>query len=66
MLILIMILMAIVCLYVICVKKDSISFLLFGLCLSFIIMFIGIIIYIAKSGGFSQSQRFFLFLIPSI
>ena len=66
MLIIIMILMAIVCLYVICVKKDSISFLLLGLCLSFIIMFIGIIIYIAKSGGFSQSQRFFLFLIPSI
>ena len=66
MLIIMMILMAIVCLYVICVKKDRLSVLLLGLYLSFIMMFMGIIIYIAKSGGFSQSQRFFLFLIPSI
>lgn len=66
MLIIMMILMAIVCLYVICVKKDRLSVLLLGLYLSFIMMFMGIIIYIAKSGGFSQSQRFFLFLMPSI
>ena len=66
MLIIIIMLMAIVCLYVACVKKDSVSFLLLGLYLSFIVMFIGIIIYIAKSGGFSQSQRFFLFLIPEM
>lgn len=29
-------------------------------------MFVGIIIYISKSGGFSQLQRFYLFLIPNI
>ncbi|MEG0214783.1 MAG: HAMP domain-containing sensor histidine kinase [Hungatella sp.] len=33
-----------------------------GLCFSFICMFIGIIIYLAKTGGMSQEQKLFLFL----
>lgn len=66
MLIIITILMTLICIYVVIVKKDKMSLLLLGLGLSFLIMFIGVIIYIAKSGGYSTLQRFFLFLLPSI
>ncbi|MEG1149549.1 MAG: HAMP domain-containing sensor histidine kinase [Niameybacter sp.] len=66
MLIIITILMTLVCIYVVLVKRDSTSLLLCALCVSFIVMFVGIIIYISKSGGFSQMQRFYLFLIPKI
>lgn len=66
MLIIITILMTLVCIYVVLVKRDKASLLLLGLCASFIVMFIGIIIYISKSGGFSESQRFYLFLLPKI
>lgn len=66
MLIIITILMTLICIYVVSVKKDRMSLLLLALGLSFLIMFVGVIIYIAKSGGYSTLQRFFLFLLPSI
>lgn len=42
-------------------KRDGQTFLLLGLCFSFICMLIGIIIYLAKTGGLTQDQRVFLF-----
>jgi len=42
-------------------KRDKQTFYLAGMCFSFIIMFIGIIIYLAKTGGLSPEQKLFLF-----
>lgn len=42
-------------------KRDKRTSALLGMCFSFIIMFIGIIIYLAKTGGLSPEQKFFLF-----
>lgn len=47
-------------------KRDSQTFLLLGLCFSFICMFIGIIIYLAKTGGLTQDQKVFLFFGTAI
>ena len=42
-------------------KRDRETFFLLGMCFSFIVMFIGITIYLAKTGGLSPEQKMFLF-----
>lgn len=42
-------------------RRDRQNFFLLGMCFSFIIMFVGIIIYLAKTGGLSPEQKLFLF-----
>lgn len=42
-------------------KRDKQTLYMLGLCFSFILMFVGIIIYLAKTGGLSQAQKLFLF-----
>lgn len=42
-------------------KRDRQTLLMLGLCLSFTCMIIGIIIYIAKTGGMTREQKLFLF-----
>lgn len=42
-------------------KRDRQTFFLLGMCFSFIFMFVGIIIYLAKTGGLSSEQKLFLF-----
>ncbi len=42
-------------------KRDRQTFFLLGMCFSFIVMFIGIIVYLAKTGGLSPEQKLFLF-----
>lgn len=43
------------------VRRDKQTLLMMGLCFSFILMFVGIIIYLAKTGGLTQEQKLFLF-----
>lgn len=43
-------------------KRDRLAVYLLGLCFSFICMFVGITIYLAKTGGLSLEQKRFLFL----
>ena len=42
-------------------KRDQRTVWMLGLCFSFIFMFVGIIIYLAKTGGLSPEQKMFLF-----
>lgn len=42
-------------------RRDRQTRLLLGLCLSFSCMFVGIIIYLAKTGGLQNGQKFLLF-----
>ena len=42
-------------------KRDQQTVCLLGLCFSFIFMFVGITIYLAKTGGLSPEQKMFLF-----
>lgn len=42
-------------------KRDQKTVWLLGLCFSFIFMFVGITIYLAKTGGLSPQQKTFLF-----
>lgn len=42
-------------------RRDRQTKLLLGLCLSFFCMFVGIIIYLAKTGGLQTGQKFLLF-----
>ena len=42
-------------------KRDRQTLYMLGLCFSFIFMFIGITIYLAKTGGLSPAQKLFLF-----
>lgn len=44
-----------------CRSRDKQTMLLLGLCLSFCCMFVGIIIYQAKTGGIRSGSQFFLF-----
>ncbi len=64
MLILVMMLMVISTIIVASRRRDMLSLFLMALMASFVIMFTGAIIYIAKVGGYSKLQRTFLFLIP--
>lgn len=43
-------------------RRDKQTMLLLGLCLSFCCMFVGIIIYLAKTGGLRTGHQFFLFI----
>ena len=49
---------------VVFLRRDKQTKLLLGLCISFVCMFVGIIIYLAKTGGLQTGQKFLLFLIP--
>ncbi|GLC81435.1 sensor histidine kinase [Lacrimispora brassicae] len=42
-------------------RRDKQTRLMLGLCVSFVCMFIGIIIYLSKTGGLQTGQKFFLF-----
>ena len=42
-------------------RRDKQTKLLLGLCISFVCMFVGIIIYLAKTGGLQTGQKFLLF-----
>lgn len=42
-------------------RRDKQTGLLLGLCISFVCMFVGIIIYLAKTGGLQTGQKFLLF-----
>lgn len=64
MLVLVMLLMVISTIIVVSRRRDILSIFLMALMGSFVIMFSGAIIYIAKVGGYSRLQRTFLFLIP--
>ena len=66
MLILVMVLMIISTVIVAYRRRDTLSILLIALMGSFVTMFSGAIIYIAKVGGYSKLQRRFLFLIPEL
>ena len=46
---------------VLCVKKSEETFYLLGMCLSLLMEFSGILIFIAKKGGYSPELMQFLF-----
>lgn len=46
---------------VVFLRRDKQTKLLLGLCISFVCMFVGIIIYLAKTGGLQTGQKFLLF-----
>lgn len=66
MLFLVLVLLAVSSTALFFLKRDGQTFLLLGLCFSFICMFIGIIIYLAKTGGLTQDQKVFLFFGTAI
>lgn len=47
-------------------RRDRQSMLILGLCVSFVCMFTGIIIYLSKTGGLQSWQKFFLFFDTGI
>lgn len=47
-------------------RRDKQSKLMLGLCISFVCMFVGIIIYLAKTGGLRTNQTFLLFFDKGI
>ncbi len=47
-------------------KRDKKTLWILGLCLSYMLMFVGISIYLAKTGGLNPEQEFFLFLNKAI
>lgn len=47
-------------------KRDDQTICLLGLCFSFFCMFVGITIYLAKTGGLSPEQKIFLFFDTQI
>ena len=47
-------------------KRDEQTYCLLGLCFSFFCMFVGITIYLAKTGGLSPEQKIFLFFDTQI
>lgn len=47
-------------------RRDKQTKLLLGLCLSFVCMFVGIIIFLAKTGGLQTGQKFLLFFDTGI
>ena len=42
-------------------RRNKQTILMLGLCISFVCMFVGIIIYLAKTGGLQNGQKFLLF-----
>jgi len=61
MLFIVLLFLAVSSVILIFLKRDKQTFYLAGMCFSFIIMFVGIIIYLAKTGGLSPEQKLFLF-----
>lgn len=66
MLILIILLISLTTLATFIVHKGQKKIIFLGLGISLLTMFIGITIYIAKSGGYSNIERSFLFLLPKL
>ena len=66
MLILVLILCLATSLYVALRRKDSLSLYLLGMSVCNLVMFAGIIVYIAAIGGTAAQQREFLFLVPKL
>jgi hypothetical protein len=64
MLVMVMVLTIVAAAVVLFSRRDALSLYLCGLALSIVVMFSGAITYIAKMGGFSDTQRVFLFLVP--
>lgn len=66
MLIIALFIMFVTTLYLVFRRKDILSLYMMLICISFLLMFLGVITTIAKSGGYSQSNLAFLFLDKSI
>lgn len=66
MLIIVLLLCLLTSIYVMFRRQDNLSLYFLGMCISNILMFIGIIVYISKMGGFSSDQIKYLFLFSSI
>lgn len=47
-------------------RRNKHTILMLGLCISFVCMFVGIIIYLAKTGGLRTGQKFLLFFDSGI
>ena len=66
MLVLSMVILGLISIILLILRRDMIALYMVGMSICFIIMYIGIIIYIAKIGDFNEGQRIFLFLSPRI
>ncbi len=66
MLVLSMVILGIISIILLVLRRDIIALYMVGMSICFIIMYVGIIIYIAKIGDFNEGQRVFLFLSPKI
>ena len=66
MLIIILMLLAIISVSIIILDRNKLYFLIAGLYISCILMFIGLILFFAKSGGLSSYQQIFLFITKAI
>lgn len=66
MLIVILFLLVIVSLFILIWDKNKLYLLIACLYLSCVLMFIGLILFFAKSGGLSESQQIFLFITKGI
>lgn len=66
MLIVILFLLAIISVAILILDRNKLYFLIAGLYISCILMFMGLILFFAKSGGLSDSQQLFLFITKGI
>ncbi len=66
MLLIVLLFLAVSSLSLFFMKRDQHTVCLLGLCFSFILMFVGIMIYLAKTGGLSLEQKIFLFFDTKI
>lgn len=62
MLLIIMAFVALAALLIVFTRRDVVSLLMLGMCGSFLLMFSGVLTYVAKMGGYNDSQAAFLFL----
>ena len=51
---------------VMCLRKSRESLFLFGMCVSLMLQFSGILIFIAKKGGYTQDVLNFLYFSPQL
>lgn len=66
MLVLSILILSIVSISLFLIRRDIITFYMVAMAVCFSIMYVGIIIYIAKIGDFNEGQRKFLFLYPEL
>ena len=62
MLLIVMLSVAIAAVLIVFTRRDAISLLMLGMCASLLIMFSGVFTYVAKMGGYSDSQVLLLFV----